>query len=275
MRSVVAQIDGRIVGHTGITVVHQGSLVCETGNTVVDPEMRGRGLLKLLGGGLRERVLRDGFIGYVHYPTTAHEIMQRSSVSGSGVETGLMLAYVPDTTVYTAVETRSGRIAVTVVYQPFIAAPARAVYVPARYADLLRSIYAKSDLQRSFRSGAPQWDAASDLLVSSKPDRGLLNVLVTSAAADLADVVRTHVDRSPAAVVHVDLPMTAAWLDAGVEALIGAGCFFCALLPEFERCDLLRMQFLRRPLSEDFAPDVINADAKGLLKLIRHEAGLI
>jgi Acetyltransferase (GNAT) family len=47
--SVVAEAGQRIVGHMGLTVRHPESIVCETGNTVVDKSSRGQGLLLKLG----------------------------------------------------------------------------------------------------------------------------------------------------------------------------------------------------------------------------------
>src|SRR5690606_8944519 len=70
LRSVVALEGECVVAHTAITIRHPGAQVCETGNTVIDPRHRGRGLLKLIGMALHERVAREGFAGYVHYPTT-------------------------------------------------------------------------------------------------------------------------------------------------------------------------------------------------------------
>jgi hypothetical protein len=276
LRSVVAVEDAQIVGHTGITVVHPQSLVCETGNTVVDPAMRGRGLLKELGAGLSGRVRREGFAGYLHYPTTAHEIMQHSSVRGGGVETGLMLAYVPDTTDYKGVQTRTGRIAATVAYQPFGPAPHRAVHVPDRYRDLIAGFYENIEYDRVMVKESLLWDANTELQAVSKSARGLVQFLVISAASDVVTSLLSRIrnEAADAAVIHVDLPMDCSWVEEVVEQLVNLhGFVFCSLLPEFQRCDLLRLQLLPNAVPADYSPDLVNTGALDILKLICGEAG--
>ena len=95
LRPVVVEWRGRIAGHMALTIRHPNARVCEAGNTVVLPVVRDRGLMPRLAHALHERTRRDGFSGYIHYPTTAHDIMQRASVLNGGVETGIMLGYVP------------------------------------------------------------------------------------------------------------------------------------------------------------------------------------
>jgi hypothetical protein len=43
---------------------------------------------------LHELALRSGFSSHIQYPTTAHSVMQKASVSYGGAETGVMLAYI-------------------------------------------------------------------------------------------------------------------------------------------------------------------------------------
>ena len=273
LRSVVV-IEKQLVGHTGISIVHEGSLVCETGNTVVDPEMRGRGLLEVLRGALSDRVRREGFAGYVHYPTTAHEIMQRHSVANGGVETGLMLAYVPDTTDYKGVQTRSGRIAATVAYQPLSSTPHRAVHVPERYRNILDQMYTHIGYERTAADAPVVWDESTHIQLISKPARGLLQLLVSAAASGAIDELKQHLhaNTDDISVIHVDLPLDSSWVHEVVEQLVANhGFMFCALLPEFQRCDLLRLQCIRVPGEAVFEPDIVNPGAQTLLALIRKD----
>ena len=129
--SVVALHNGEVVGHTGLSIKHAGAVGAEAGNTVVDPAMRGQGLLGKLGGALRDLTVAEGYVGYVHYPTTAHDIMQKAATSGTGRETGLMLDYVPADVDYVDIDAPEGRIAATVVYQPLTGQQPLAAPYPA------------------------------------------------------------------------------------------------------------------------------------------------
>ena len=275
LKSVVALDGAKLVGHTGITIRHPGALVCETGNTVVDPAARGQGLLKKLGAALRDRVLRERFIGYVHYPTTAHAIMQRASVADGGVETGVMLAYVAETTQYEAVEQRAGRLAATVAYQPFAAAPPRQVVLPARYASLVKKIYTSCDLSRTASAGAAVDQPApmATLASADYAERGLLSLYLQHAGDDLADQVDNLIRQHNPKVTHIDLPLNEVHGHVMVEVLAGLGFCFCAVLPEFANTDVLRLQALHDPTPADFWPDLANAQARDYCAFMRAEAG--
>ncbi|MCZ6852324.1 MAG: GNAT family N-acetyltransferase [Gammaproteobacteria bacterium] len=273
LRSVVASDDTTLLGHTGITIRHPDSLVCETGNTVVDPAFRGRGLLKQLGGALRERVLREGFIGYMHYPTTAHEIMQRSSVTGGGRETGVMLAYIADTTEYKALQQRVGRLAATVVYQPFAPAPPRDVLCPARYHRLLEQIYGYLDLPRVLRqaSSSSSSPPGGEIASANHAERGLLSMTVTGSCEDVGERVSRLVKQHKPKIAHVDLPLDDLSVDRTVNELVDRGFFFCAVLPEFAHTDVLRLQMLDQPTPEDFQPELVNEQAQRLCEFMLQE----
>ena len=147
--SVVAVEGAQVLGHTGLNVTDPNALTAEAGNTVVSPKARGQGILGKLGAALAELTVDAGFCGYVHYPTTAHEIMQKQSTSGAGRETGIMLAYVPAETEYADFEQRAGRLAATIVYQPFTDGPPLDIYVPALYGPRIRQFASELDLRRN------------------------------------------------------------------------------------------------------------------------------
>lgn len=87
-----------------LTQRHPDARTVDAGNTIVDPRFRGRQLVIRLGLHLNELCANEGFLGYHHYPTTAHAIMQELSVADEGTETGVMLAYIPAGTEYRELE---------------------------------------------------------------------------------------------------------------------------------------------------------------------------
>lgn len=263
LRGVVAVQGARVVGHTGLTVRHPSARAIEAGNTVVDPDFRGGGLLGRLGGALADLCRQLGYVGYVHYPTTAHTIMQTRSVGGGGVETGIMLAYIPADTEYTAIERRAGRLAATVVYQPFSRARAREVFVPRRYR-WLDALYASARLERTLLTDTQTPSGRSHLVTRWNERRGLLHVDCVRAGADVDTEIEAARARHAPAVVHVDVGLDVACIDAVVDQLCRLGFFYCALLPEFGSSDVLRLQWLADP-DAGLRADLANDGARALL----------
>ncbi len=276
LRSVVAEQSGRLVGHMALTVHHDGALICEAGNTVVDPDARGHGVMAQLGMALHDRTRREGFLGYIHYPTTAHDIMQRASVMKGGVETGVLLGYIPADTEYTAIDKRNHRLAVTVAFQPLDRMPPRNLArLPERYADLLTEIYHSAGLDRIVPEGdhAVAFLRNSVLSHSFNPRRKALHVSVDSVGDDLDESVRKMLNERDPAVAIVDLPVDALGIDAAVESLRSLGFFFAALHPEFCDTDILRLQRLRDRSAEVLNPTLANDGARGILEFIRADMG--
>ena len=184
LRSMVAvdPVDG-IVGHMALTVRDPGAQAVDAGNTVVDPRHRGGHLAARLGASLVELCREQGFAGFLHYPTTAHPVMQRLAVQGGGIETGLMLGYIPSGTEYRDVPgaVHGDRLAAVVVYQPIAADRSCAVFVPRRYATMLERLYRKCGLVRTLRAGAEALAAGTDARESFDPRRGLRRLEVLRA----------------------------------------------------------------------------------------------
>jgi len=274
LQSVVAvdQTD-RILGHTGLTVRHSQARAIEAGNTVVDPECRGRGLLGQLGKALGRLCKDRGFVGYVHYPTTAHEIMQKTSVTGGGVETGVMLAYIPADTDYKDIDQAAGRLAATVVYQPFTEAPSRDVILPARYATVLAKLYGATGLRRQCETAsAPLPTSPTESTPTMQERRGLLHIEIPRCGANLVEVIDEALSVWSPAIAHADLCLDDEAVGAAVEVLSDQGFGFCALLPEFAHTDVLRLQWLAGSPPEVFNPALANPGAKALMEIIRTPA---
>ena len=272
LRSVAAfSADGTLVGHTGLTVRQQGARITEAGNTVVDPACRGHGLLGRLGAALTELCIDDGFAGYVHYPTTAHAVMQKRSVAGDGVETGLMLAHVPADTDYREFDQGHGRLAVTVVYQPFTDLPPRRVTVPARYLDLLDTLYCRAGLERALQPDTVAARGAARIDLHLQARRSLLHVDIRRGGSDLSTRIAAALAQTPAAIAHADIALDGPGVGSSVEQLRELGFFYSALLPGFGSGDVLRLQRIARPDAATFRPRLANRDARDLLALMRAE----
>ena len=272
LRPIVATRGDSVVGHLAMTIVHPEARAPEVGNTVVLPEERGSGVLASMGRRLNEALVEDGFSAYVHYPTTAHTIMQKRSVSRGGVETGVMLDFVPAATDYRGFERQSRRLAATIVYQPVApVSTAAEITLPRRYEKLLRGLLSALPLRRDpVIDGVSGMEPAVELEAETEPALDLLHVSVRRLGADFDDALDALLRTVSVCVAHVDLPL-APGIDGAVEVLVARGFFFCGLLPDFGMGDVLRMQRLFDADEGSFAPQLANPGARALAQVMRSE----
>lgn len=269
---VVAAIGARVVGHIGFTRPTSASTVVEAGATVVDPSSRGIGLMGRLGRALGEFLVSEGAVGFIHFPTTAHPVMQRASLSAGGRETGVMLAYLPAETRDLAIKARGEeRIAVTVVYQPVLKAASQKIYVPRRYVGLILGLADGLGLSRSAAQTLRMPRGKSQLASVCDASRGLERIAVDRIGADIGRKVASVVTSTAAALVHVDLPMNDCAIDHAVEQLRRSSFAFAAWLPGWADHDVLRLQYVVAPSDAELSPTLFSSDARALMKMIRTE----
>ena len=116
----------------------------------------------------------------------------------------------------------------------------------------------------------PQSTAVFDHSYQSK--RGLLSLFVSQSGAGVAKTAVELITRCEPELVHVDLCLDDPGIDTAVEELHARGFFYCGLLPEFARTDVLRMQYLAQSNSRVLAPDLENPGAQQLLTFIRADS---
>lgn len=270
LESLVAMTqDGEIVGHMGLMRPHPQALTVELGSAIVDPRYRGHGLLARLGSALVEVTRSRGAVGYQHYQTTAHAIIQRAAGETGAVETGVMLAYIPAGTEYRDLLAAApqGRLAAVSVYQALGPAPAREVALPRRYRAMLREIYARAGLpRREIDPCSEEMPRHAKVETDFDPERALLRIDVEHAGADLLALVGELERAYPSDVTHVDLSLADPAAERAVDDLRGAGFFFCSLLPEYAASDVLRLQ--RLATASWLRPDLVNPHAREILSAV-------
>ena len=269
---VVATLEADVVGHIGYFRPHRAATVVEAGTTVVDASYRGAGLMGLLAQVLRENIIADGAMGFVHYPTTAHTVMQKASLQSGGCETGVMLAYLPpearDLTIGGSGE---DRLAVTVVYQPLVETPAREIFVGDRYRELIGKFAKHLQLKRSFRRGQAEPTGKTKTQLTVGMNGKLERLTFEHIGTDFADVVLSTTANSYASLVHVDLKMNQPEIEYAVEALRAAGFAFSAWLPGWNESDVLRLQLPRDLTPNELNPSLHSPQANEIVALIRSE----
>jgi hypothetical protein len=274
LRSIVALKDRQTIGHMALLQRHPQARVCEAGNTVVHSSARGEGLMIQLAFRLHELAVETGLTGYIHYPTTAHPIMQKASVDYGGVETGLMLRYIAAESDFQQNASRGERLATTVAYQPVADAPAQKLLrLPERYAEFMAGLYQQLALPRQ-TDCQPSLPLRRDASFTASFNQRwqYLQMDVEKAGENLADEVAALINRHKPCVSYIDLPVDGNGVDPAVESLNDLGFFYAGLLPEFAGTDILRLQKLSDAAESDFQPDLANEAASRLLEFIREDA---
>jgi hypothetical protein len=269
---VVAVSGARVIGHIGFTRPTRASTVVEAGTTVVDPSFRGMGLMGRLGLALAEMLASKGTVGFIHFPTTAHPVMQRASLSAGGRETGVMLAYLPgETRDHATGAVGEGRLAVTVVYQPVLKGPPQSIYIPCRYRELILDLAAGLGLSRSAALPLEPPIGETKLKHVFDASRGLERISVNRIGADIVTEVTSATGTHAATLVHVDLPMDDPAIDYAVAQLRGSSFAFAAWLPGWADHDVLRLQYVAAPSGAELSPILYSPKAEALMAMIHAE----
>ncbi len=272
---VVATVGDNIVGHIGFSWPNPTAMVVEAGTTVVDPDYRGSGLLKGLAQALRFSVIAEGAVGFIHFPTTAHSVMQKVSLSSGGHETGVMLSYLPtEARDLTIGGTGDDRLAVTVVYQPLTESPEREIFLPERYSSLIRGSADRLRLLRRTSTTQAKPTHTTKIRQTSDLDRGIERLAVEHIGEDIADCVLLATSANKARLIHVDLAMDQPEINYAVEQLHQTGFAFAAWMPGWTTSDVLRLQLLKDPTNGELNPNLYSADARNIAALIRSELHL-
>jgi serine/threonine-protein kinase RsbW len=269
LRSVVAvSPSGEIVGHMGLTIRDPRAQTVDAGNSVVDPAHRGRGVGLRLAAGVTGLCREAGFLGFHHYPTTAHPIMQRMAVDGGGIETGIMLGYIPSGTEYREMDgdPSRGRLAALVVYQPLVPAPERRVFGPESLVAAIDAIYRRGSLARVVEPGfEPLASTPSRVETRFDARRALLRIDVSFAGSGLRERVLEALEGTESVVQQIDLRMAERSITAAIDVVRELGFFFSAILPEYLDGDVLRLQ---RAAGDAPPPNLVTDDAREIFRTI-------
>ena len=272
--SKVAVVPGdRVVGHLGTRLSFAGDTVAETLAGVVDPDWRGRGLLRALGREMVEVYRRHRLSGIRLFATAAHTRTQGPILAAGGTPTGVLLAHIPAGTRYRGIAHAFGtaRIASIVFHQPIGLAPALDVHPPDAYAELLTALYGALGLERRLRRDR---SAVPPLGCLERDPRRDVSLLRLGAAADGegGDLERLLDDPTAATseVAYADVPLASPGAPAAVARLREAGFHLGALLPGSERSETLRLQRVADGVS---APDRIVSGGSSVTDCVAHVLG--
>jgi hypothetical protein len=254
--SIVAQAaDGSIVGHYALEKNQDGP-VAETGQAVVDPAHRGRGLLNRMKDAVLVEAQKSELLGWYADAVAVHTLTQKSNVDHGGHLTGVDLGISPKTEEFRGIAATQPQRVTCLLYFHWLSSPAeRTLYAPEQHREIIAEIYERLGCPVQFAAGVvPSGHGTLAVRMESNAARGMLRAEIIGADTVHAvrHATRDLVERTGAAVVFVDLPLADAATPPVAEALEAEGFGFAGVAPHFSsRGDLLRLVYLVEPLERD------------------------
>lgn len=242
---------GEIVAHFGISRETADARVAETGQAVVNPRFRGRGVFEILKQQAAEHARADGNYGFYSESVTIHPYTQKGNLKLGARETGILLSYAPQRLSFRNIDANVQHRQTTVLfYLRLNDEPERRVYPPAAHREMVEKIYRRGAFRRivaepSAAIGEPSRQSSVEVRVV--PDLGIAFLRVHEFGCDLRDLVRSHLRELCASridCIYLDLPISDPATAAACPELEALGFFFSGIIPEMFRGDLLRFQYL-------------------------------
>jgi anti-sigma regulatory factor (Ser/Thr protein kinase) len=252
---VAATRDGYVAGHSALELNQPGP-VAESGQAVVDPAHRGRGLLGRMKAALLEEAVRRDLAGWYADAVAVHTLTQKSNADHGGCPSCADLGISPKTEQFRGLAAvQPQRVSCLLYFHWLKGSAPRRLYVPARHRQIVAEIYAMLECPVSF--GEPASPAGHGTL-ALRIDPGAATAFARAEKLGIDTVQsvrhakREAVERSLCQAVFVELPVEDPAAACVVEGLEKYGFAFAGVAPHFSaRGDLLRMIYLVEPLARE------------------------
>ena len=269
---------GEIAGCMSTVLEMPGDVTADGSALMVAEEYRGQGITALIGERMVEVYQQLGLGGLHLYALALHDRVQNQSGAAGAVVTGVLPAWFSRQARVTGYDYPDARIGAVCLYMPLGALPARTVYLPAPYAQVLRGIYAELPAERDLQdcTETVQFPACTVLSLEDKPRNGQRRVLLERTGSDFDSVLAELLhdcDEAGREVIYLDIPLADPGCERAVQVARAQGMFFGALMVDRRGCDRLRMQRYDDILA---APDYMvlaTPQARALLDFVQVDRG--
>ena len=246
LHSEVAVNDaGEAIGNICTHLEQLGDYTADGSVTMVDSRYRGCGILGELGIRSTEVYRKLGLCGIHIYALAWHEIVQRQAAEGGAVEVGILPAYFSRDIETEGFSHQQYRLASVMMYLPLSPLPARVVYLPKVYKDILSTCYQEINGRRYFPAVDGQVAMPEKTLYSleEKTRNGYQRLRIDRLGCDYSFLLDQLVHRSAfLELSYLDIPLNNPHIDNIVNQAREQGFFFGGLLVERCGSDLLRLQ---------------------------------
>ena len=233
--SVVAETrEGKIVGHFALIMIPDAN-IAEIGVAVVHPDYKGKGIMNAMLDRIQQRARELALDAIFGEALMLHPFSQRANLKHGFGESALLLGVVPNTVSLTdpnAVRTEK-RAAVLIGFKILNGATSRKIFMPHRYGDLIRTIYANNHLDIEIaKMERPKEENRITYELSKYTQSGTL--VIDSISEDFAHTIRHYLHilyRKHVEMIFADLNlMRCGCIDEAVKVLNDEGFVFSGIL---------------------------------------------
>lgn len=244
---------GELIGHLGFIYSKAGAKVAESGEAVVDPRYRGRGIFPKMKDFLIDYASKKNVVGVYGEAVTVHPYSQKGSIELGGGETGFLLGYSPGTVTFRNIsdQEKPRRQSIALMFTPVSSTKPGAVYVPEVYKELIGSIYDRIGFRRKMvpedSDTAITTRRQAITTVSIRHDHNQALIQVERIGRKTADEIRFHLKHltlERVDCIYVDLPLNQKGAGHVASEVRKLGFFFGCIIPEYKDGDILRLQYL-------------------------------
>jgi len=249
--SAIAEMDGELVCHSGLTLHSPADRVGHAGQAVTLPAARGHHLFTATKRFLAREAAGRRLFGMYSEATAAHPYSQRANVELGAHESGFLLGYIPASVENSVSPGRNRRQSAALFYLALERAPGRQAYVPACYREVVLETIAVCELHArmadvSRRTRVPR---RSTLHTSVNAVTNVAVVTATEPGTDLSEAVsdaRGRLFGHGYDAVYVDLPLEVPSTGLVADPLHRVGMSYSGVFPNPKwHGDVLRLQSVR------------------------------
>lgn len=250
---VVLNQDNEIVGHLALIYPRQNASVAESGQAVVDPRYRGRGLFEKMKRFLGDYAKQKGLYGLYSEAVSIHPYTQKGNISLGAGETGFLLGYAPSTMYFKKIQEgkKEDRQTTVLFYFKLNEEPVQKVYAPFHHKTMIENIYKHNNIKRNFMQASKveqdRLFGDSQINVKAIPDLGLGFMEVLHYGETFEELLQFRLKElclKKIEVIYLDLPLSNKLTQHFCAAAEKLGFFFAGIVPELYEGDVLRLQYL-------------------------------
>ncbi len=242
-----------LIGHLGFVFSKIGARVAESGEAVVDPRYRGRGIFQKMKNFMIDYVSQRDLIGVYAEDVTVHPYSQKGSIELGGRETGFLLGYSPGTVSFQNISEneKPRRQSIALMFTPVSNSNSNTVYIPAAYKDLVESIYDRIGFRRNLIPENTEIAFKSrrngKTTVSVRHDHNQALIQIDEVGKKTVDEIRfqlKHLTLERFDCIYIDLLLNQKGAGHVASEARKLGFFFGCVIPEYKDGDILRLQYL-------------------------------
>ena len=271
--------DNEIIGHIAMMKEARDSVVGDVGQAVVDPRFRKRNLFKRMKQSLIEYAKEQGMYGLFSEAVSVHSFTQKGNIALGAVETGLMLANVPQRFSFKKIHSHLEKRQTTVIYYIRVKKePLRTVYPPMHHWSIINEIYEYGKFNRKIEKitdfKSIEIPESSVVEIQASPDVSIAMISVKKFGKDIESIIKHHLHDlclNKIECIYLDLPLSEPAVAVYCAALEVFGFFFACVIPELQNGDVLRLQYLNNVQIDPSTAVIVSDFAKKMYNYILTE----